>query len=40
MLTKRFFRTRDEVEVTFHLADHQVASAALVTDRHDWRPSR
>lgn len=38
MLTKRFFKTRDEVEVTFQLADHGVSCAALVTDHHGWQP--
>lgn len=37
MLTKRFFKTRDEVEVTFQLV-HEAGSAAIVTDRHDWQP--
>lgn len=37
MLRKRFFKTKDEVEVTFQV-DADGESAALVTDRHDWQP--
>jgi hypothetical protein len=38
MMSKRFFKTRDEVEVTFEIPADGVTSAALVTDRHEWRP--
>lgn len=38
MLSKRYFKTRDEVEVTFQLDDADIESAALVTDSRDWEP--
>ena len=38
MMRKRFFKTRDDVEVTFEVAADGIRSAALVTDRHDWQP--
>jgi hypothetical protein len=38
MVSKRFFKTRDEVEVTFQLDTDGIESAALVTDRHGWQP--
>ena len=38
MVSKRFFKTRDEVEVTFQVDTDDVESAALVTDQHDWQP--
>ncbi|MBW3603616.1 MAG: isoamylase early set domain-containing protein [Actinobacteria bacterium] len=38
MITKRFFKTRDDVEVTFQIDAHGAESAALVADIHDWRP--
>lgn len=38
MVSKRFFKTRDEVEVTFEVTAAGIRSAALVTDRHGWQP--
>lgn len=39
MINKRFFKTKDEVEVTFELAAHEVGhSAAIVADFSDWQP--
>lgn len=38
MITKRFFKTRDDVEVTFQIDAHGAETAALVTDIHDWQP--
>lgn len=38
MMSKRFFKTRDEVEVTFQIDADGIESAAVVTDRHDWQP--
>jgi 1,4-alpha-glucan branching enzyme len=40
MVSKRFFKTRDEVEVTFQVDTHGVESAALVTDQQDWQPQQ
>ncbi len=39
MINKRFFKTKDEVEVTFELAADEVGqSAAIVADFLDWQP--
>ncbi|ODS05142.1 isoamylase early set domain-containing protein [Vibrio scophthalmi] len=39
MINKRFFKTKDEVEVTFELPEDQVGqSACLVADFSDWQP--
>ena len=40
MINKRFFKTKDEVEVTFELAAEQVGqSVAIVADFLDWQPT-
>ncbi len=39
MINKRFFKTKDEVEVTFELPDEQVDSTvSLVADFAGWQP--
>lgn len=38
MINKRYFKTRDEVEVTFVVDADGVESAALVADANDWQP--
>lgn len=38
MISKRFFKTKDEVEVTFELDATQIDSAAIVAEFHDWQP--
>ncbi|MFC3033822.1 isoamylase early set domain-containing protein [Pseudoalteromonas fenneropenaei] len=38
MLTKRFFKTKDEAEVTFEHAFPDASSVALVGDFTDWQP--
>ena len=37
MLTKKFFKTKDEAEVTFEFNRSDVKSAALVGDFNDWQ---
>lgn len=37
MLTKKFFKTKDEVEVTFEFNRSDVTTAALVVDFNDWQ---
>jgi len=37
MLTKKFFKTKDETEVTFELNRSDVTTAALVGDFNDWQ---
>ncbi len=37
MLTKKFFKTKDEAEVTFEFARTDVTSAVLVSDFNDWQ---
>lgn len=37
MLTKKFFKTKDEAEVTFEFNRSDVTSAALVGDFNDWQ---
>lgn len=38
MLKKRFFKTLDECEVTFHLEPDEAQSVALVIETNDWTP--
>lgn len=38
MVSKRYFKTRDEVEVTFEIDVAGFESAALVTESHEWEP--
>jgi 1,4-alpha-glucan branching enzyme len=37
MLTKKFFKTKDEIEVTFEFNRSDVTSAELVADFNDWQ---
>ncbi|MEW6997141.1 isoamylase early set domain-containing protein [Colwelliaceae bacterium BS250] len=37
MLTKKFFKTKDEAEVTFEFNRSDVSSAVLVADFNDWQ---
>ncbi|MGD8110893.1 isoamylase early set domain-containing protein [Vibrio sp. TRT 21S02] len=40
MINKRFFKTKNEVEVTFELPQEQASqSVALVADFLDWQPA-
>ncbi len=40
MINKRFFKTKDEVEVTFEVPAEQVGqSVAIVADFLDWQPT-
>lgn len=40
MLSKRFFKTKDEVEVTFHIGiDADAEGVSMVCDVHDWQPT-
>lgn len=38
MLKKRFFKTKDECEVTFELADLDARNVALVCEANGWSP--
>jgi len=38
MLTKRFFKTKDEVEVTFDFSREDLKSVALAGEFNDWKP--
>ncbi|WP_371188650.1 isoamylase early set domain-containing protein [Thalassotalea maritima] len=38
MLTKKFFKTKDEAEITFDFSRDDVESAALVGEFNDWQP--
>jgi 1,4-alpha-glucan branching enzyme len=38
MLKKRFFKTKDECEVTFEYAANGAQSAELVSDFNGWKP--
>lgn len=38
MLTKKYFKTKDEAEVTFQFARDDVSSVALMGDFSDWEP--
>lgn len=41
MINKRFFKTKDEVEVTFELDAEQVGnSVSIVADFLDWKPTQ
>ncbi|WP_070969324.1 isoamylase early set domain-containing protein [Vibrio sonorensis] len=41
MINKRFFKTKDEVEVTFELPAAEVeGGVALVADFSDWQPTK
>jgi 1,4-alpha-glucan branching enzyme len=37
MLTKKFFKTKNEIEVTFEFNRSDVTSAELVADFNDWQ---
>jgi 1,4-alpha-glucan branching enzyme len=37
MLTKKFFKTKDEAEVTFEFNRSDVSTAVLVADFNDWQ---
>lgn len=37
MLTKKFFKTKDEAQVTFELTRSDVTSALLIADFNDWQ---
>ncbi|MCI2284193.1 isoamylase early set domain-containing protein [Colwellia sp. MSW7] len=37
MLTKKFFKTKDEAEVTFEFTRSDVSSVALFADFNDWQ---
>jgi 1,4-alpha-glucan branching enzyme len=38
MLTKRFFKTKDEVEVTFEFSREGLNTVALAGEFNDWQP--
>lgn len=38
MLTKRFFKTKNEVEVTFEFSREDLKSVALAGEFNDWQP--
>lgn len=39
MIKKRFFKTKDEVDVTFRTSvDDEVEGVSMVCDAHDWQP--
>ena len=38
MLQKKFFKTKDEVEVTFSLTNDEAKKVALVYEGNDWEP--
>lgn len=38
MFTKRFFKTKEECEVTFQVEPEQAESVALVIESNDWTP--
>ncbi|MCO5182818.1 MAG: isoamylase early set domain-containing protein [Anaerolineae bacterium] len=38
MLNKRFFKTKDEVEVTFVVEREDAESALLLCDANEWQP--
>ena len=37
MINKRFFKTKDEVEVTFELEAQEANSVSIVADFLDWK---
>ncbi|MGD8583801.1 MAG: isoamylase early set domain-containing protein [Chloroflexota bacterium] len=38
MLKKKYFKTKDECEVTFELESAEAESVALVSEANDWEP--
>lgn len=38
MLKKRFFKTKDECEVTFEFEDEQASKVAVVCEANNWQP--
>lgn len=38
MLKKKFFKTKDQAEVTFEFARADIDSVSLVADFNDWKP--
>lgn len=38
MLTKKFFKTKDEAEVTFEYSGNNASSVSLVGEFNDWQP--
>lgn len=38
MITKRFFKTKDEVEVKFHVEAEGAEQVQVVCDARDWEP--
>jgi 1,4-alpha-glucan branching enzyme len=38
MLKKKYFKTKDECEVTFEFEGDAVESVALVSESNDWKP--
>lgn len=38
MLTKKYFKTKDECEVTFELEASDAQEVALVSEANDWEP--
>ena len=40
MLKKKFFKTKDECEVTFELETEEASHADLVCEVNDWQPVR
>ncbi|QBY03644.1 1,4-alpha-glucan branching protein [Thalassotalea sp. HSM 43] len=38
MLSKKFFKTKDEAEITFDFAREDVTSVELYADFNDWQP--
>ena len=38
MLKKKFFKTKNEAEVTFEFAAHNLKTVALVADFNEWQP--
>ena len=38
MLKKKFFKTKDQAEVTFEFARADIESVSLVADFNDWQP--
>ena len=38
MLTKKFFKTKDEAEVTFEFSGNETSTVSLVAEFNDWQP--
>jgi len=38
MLKKKYFKTKDEVEITFEHEDGQAEQVALVSEANEWEP--